>query len=145
MVVEEMHRVSGNLIESSLGERHGRRVELRRHSWEIPGRLSPQGEKLTAWGEEKEEHPWQGDWQEHRLLGKKGQGALRRRKEVSVAGADSVESTVGPEAGSVQRSHYLGPWTFGVWSTPCHSTLLESVLRSLALSSRVLFLSPEKP
>lgn len=99
MVVEEMYRVSGNLIESSLGEHHGRRGELRRPSWEIPGRLSPQGEKLTAWGEEKEQHPWQGRLQEQRLLGKKGQGALRRRKEVSVAGAESVENTVDQKLG----------------------------------------------
>ena len=37
--------------------------------------------------------------QEQRLLGKKGQGALRRRKEVSVAGAESVENTVDQKLG----------------------------------------------
>lgn len=136
------------MIESSLGEHHGRQGGLRRPSWQIPSRLSLQGEKLTALGRGRGRVSLAGGMAGAKASGKERSGCTEKEKR-----GQCGQSRVSGEHSGTRSWECTEAALFravDIWSVVCPLSLdssfdLESGLRSLATSSRVLFISPEKP
>lgn len=136
------------MIESSLGEHHGRWGELRRPSWQIPGRLSPQGEKLTALGRGRVRASLAGGMAGAKASGQERSGCTEKEKRGHCgrsrvsgehSGTRSWECTEAALFRALDVCSVVRPLSLD------SSFDLESVLRSLATSSHVLVISPEKP
>lgn len=136
------------MIESSLGEHHGRRGGLRRPSWQIPSRLSLQGEKLTTLGRGRGRVSLAGGMAGAKASGKERSGCTEKEKR-----GQCGQSRVSGEHSGTRSWECTEAALFramDIWSVVCPLSLdssfdLESGQRSLATSSWVLFISPEKP